>query len=64
MGMFNLKEVEEEAIEVNRRYNAYCLLRGQHRDRVFSLLSQATDERELKELSRILMLTIKKEEGG
>ena len=63
MGMFNLKEVEEEALEVNRRYNSWSLLRNQHRERVFSLLGQATEEEELKQLSKILMLTIKKEEG-
>ena len=64
MGMFNLKAVEEEALEVNRRQNSYRLLRSQHRDRVFDLMGQAIDEDELKELTRILMLTVRKEEEG
>lgn len=64
MGMFNLKAVEEEALEVNRRLNSYRLLRVQHRDRVLDLMGQATDEDELKELTRILMLTVRKEEEG
>jgi len=62
--MFNLKAVEEEALEVNRRLNSYRLLRVQHRDRVLDLMGQATDEDELKELTRILMLTVRKEEEG
>jgi len=62
--MFNLKAVEEEALEVNRRLNSYRLLRAQHRDRVLDLMGQATDEDELRELTRILMLTVRKEEEG
>ena len=58
----NLKEVEDEAIEINRQFHNYRRMREQHRERVFSLMAQTQDSHELKELSRILMLTVKKEE--
>ena len=58
--MLNIKELEEEAIEVNRRYNSYLALRGQHRTKVMDLLELSNNEKELKKLVRILTLTTNK----
>lgn len=55
--MLKLKDLEEEAVEVNRRYNNYLALKKLHRKTVIKLLDTSDDNREIKELARILMLT-------
>lgn len=55
--MINLDDLEEEAVEVNRRFNNYQSLRLQHRERVMELFGETEDPKELKELARILMMT-------
>ena len=59
--MINLKDIEEEAIEVNRRQNNWKQLKKQHRKKVMDLLELSDDEKELKKLVRILMQTTDKE---
>ena len=61
--MLKLDELEEEAVEVNRRFNNYQALRQQHRKRVIELLSASEDNGEIKELARILVLTNSVQEG-
>lgn len=61
--MIKLDDLEEQAIEVNRRYNNYQALRQQHREKVIGLLSASEDNRETKELARILLLTNSINEG-
>jgi hypothetical protein len=51
------RELEQEAVEVNRRFNNYQALRQQHRERVIELLDASEDNREIKGLARILLLT-------
>ena len=55
------KELEEEAVEVNRRQNDWKRLKKQHRKKVMDLLELSGDEKELKKLVRILTLTTDKE---
>lgn len=55
--IIKMDDLEEQAIEVNRRYNNYEALRLQHRERVMGLLKESKDTEELKELVRILMIT-------
>jgi hypothetical protein len=52
-----IEDLEEEAVEVNRRYNNYEALRLQHRERVMGLFGETEDPKELKGLARILMMT-------
>ena len=52
-----LDDLEEEAVEVNRRQNSYQALRLQHRERVMTLFDETEDPKELKELAHILMMT-------
>lgn len=54
-----LDDLEDEAVEVNRRYNNYEALRLQHRMNVMGLLGETSDTEELKRLVRILMMTTK-----
>lgn len=55
--MLKLDDLEEEAVEVNRRFNNYEALRRQHRERVMDLFDETDDPKELKGLARILMMT-------
>ena len=59
--MINLKDIEEEAVEVNRRQNDWKRLKKQHRKKVMDLLELSDDEKELKRLVYILTLTTDKE---
>ena len=52
-----MDDLEDEAVEVNRRYNNYEALRRQHRERVMDLFDETDDSKELKGLARILMMT-------
>jgi len=61
--MLNIQELEEEAVEVNRRQNDWLRLKQQHRKSVMDLLELSDDKGELKKLVRILMLTTNKEQG-
>ena len=54
-----MDDLEDEAVEVNRRYNNYEALRRQHRERVMELFGETNDPEELKRLVRILMMTTK-----
>jgi len=54
-----LDDLEEEAVEVNRRYNNYETLRLQHRVNVLRLLGETSDPEDLKRLVQILMTTTK-----
>ena len=54
-----MNDLEDEAVEVNRRYNNYQALRLQHRMNVLRLLGETNDPEELKRLVRILMMTTK-----
>jgi len=60
--MFNTKALEEEAIEVNRAYMRWVKLRKQHRDKALVLIQATDDPDEVKEIARILLLTVRKEE--
>ncbi len=55
--MIKLNDLEQEAVEVNRRYNNYQALRLQHRERVMALFAETEDPKELKGLVRILIMT-------
>ena len=55
--MLKLDDLEEQAVEVNRRYNNYEALRRQHRERVMDLFGETDDPDELKGLAKILMMT-------
>jgi hypothetical protein len=59
----NLEELEEEALEVNRRYMNYQALRQQHRERVIAAFDETFDPEDIKKLVNILMVTTRKEEG-
>ena len=59
----NIKELEEEALEVNRLYNNYQMLRKQHREKIIDQLALTEEGAEAKELARILLITMMKEEG-
>ena len=61
--MLKLDDLEEQAVEVNRRYNNYQALRLQHRKTVIELLGASEDNGEIKELARILVLTNSVQEG-
>ena len=52
-----MDDLEDEAVEVNRRFNNYEALRRQHRERVMDLFDETDDSSELKGLARILMMT-------
>ena len=58
----NFDELLEEALEVNRQYNNYRLLREQHRERVIDLLDNMKDGEPARELGKILMITSSREE--
>ena len=55
--LMKLDDLEEQAVEVNRRFNNYEALRRQHRERVMELFDETDDPVELKGLARILMMT-------
>jgi hypothetical protein len=55
--MIKLDDLEEQAVEVNRRFNNYEILRRQHRERLMALFQETDDPVELKGLARILMMT-------
>ena len=59
----NIAELEEEAVEVNRLYVNWQMLRTQHRERVLNALDVTLDPEGVKRLVKILTLTLRKEEG-
>jgi len=60
-----IKDIEKEAIELNRLYNNYAMLRKQHRDSIIEAVNNTPidDAATMKKLLDIYMLNIKKEEG-
>ena len=58
----NLKELEDEAIEVNRRYNDYILLRSQHREKIINIIENLDNGDPVREFAKILMITSSREE--
>ena len=61
----NLEELEEEALEVNRLFMSWQMLRTQHRERVMEALKDMPmdNSAEIKRLAEIMMRTVIKEEG-